>query len=277
MRLKDQVVLVTGGGSGLGFAIVKRFVEEGARVAVFDRSSERVENVVRIFGESVVGITGDVSKVEDNTNAVAGCIKSFGKLDTFIGNAGIWDYSQPMVATTDSALGQAFDEMFAVNVKGYILGAKAALKELYKANGQIIFTASNASFYPGGGGVLYTAAKHAVVGLVKQMAHEFAPHVRVNAIAPGGIGGSNLAGVGALSQQNAKFADLPLDEMMKQMLPLERAFQADEYAGAYVLLADRRDNQAATGGVLNLDGGIGVRGFGSPNLGSTLVDAFGVK
>lgn len=274
MLLKDQVAVVTGGASGLGRAIVERFVEEGARVAVFDRSAERVEQVVADLGDKVVGVVGDVREMADNRRAIDECVKAFGKLDTLVANAGIWDWSKTLVTTSDEALVSAFDEMFSVNVKGYVLAAKAALPELFKSRGHIIFTASNASFYPGGGGVLYTAAKHAVVGLVKQMAHEFAPYVRVNAVAPGGIGGSNLAGLSALSQEGAKFSELPLDELMKQMLPMERAFEAREYAGAYVFFANRRDNGPATGVVMNFDGGIGMRGFVSPNMGSELVEAF---
>ena len=75
--------------------------------------------------------------------------------------------------------------MFGVNVKGYLLGAKAAYRELAKTRGSIIFTVSNAGFYPCGGGPLYTASKHAVVGLIRQLAYELAPSVRVNAVAPG--------------------------------------------------------------------------------------------
>ncbi|WP_425986756.1 3-(cis-5,6-dihydroxycyclohexa-1,3-dien-1-yl)propanoate dehydrogenase [Brevundimonas sp. TWP1-2-1b1] len=274
MQLKDQVALVTGGGSGLGLAIVERFVEEGARVAVFDRSQERIEEVTRQFGDRVVGIAGDVRDIDDNHRAVDECLKSFEKLDTFVGNAGIWDYSKSLISTDDRDLSSAFDEMFGINVKGYVLGAKAALPALYKTKGHMIFTASNASFYPGGGGVLYTATKHAVVGMIKQMAHEFAPYVRVNGVAPGGIGGSNLSGSSALAQQGVKFSDIPLDDLMKQMLPLERAFKAHEYAGAYVFLANRRDNTPGTGGVLNFDGGIGMRGFASPNMGVQLSEKF---
>lgn len=277
MQLRDQVALVTGGGSGLGKAIVERFVQEGARVAIFDRSQERIREIKKDLGRSVVGIVGDVREMADNKRAVAECVRAFGKLDTFVGNAGVWDYSKSMASTDDAALSAAFDEMFAINVKGYVLGAKSALPELYKTKGHMVFTASNAAFYPGGGGVLYTATKHAVVGMIKQMAHEFAPHVRVNGVAPGGIGGSNLAGLNALSQGGVKFSDLPLDDLMKQMLPLERAFNAPEYAGAYVFFANRRDNAPATGSVLNLDGGIGMRGFGSPNMGAQLVEAFGKK
>lgn len=275
MQLKDQVALVTGGGSGLGRAIVERYVEEGAHVAIFDRSHERIEEVTRALGGKVIGIVGDVREMADNKRAVVECVKAFGKLDTLVGNAGVWDWSKSLVSTADDALVSAFDEMFAINVKGYVLAAKAALPELYKSKGQMIFTASNASFYPGGGGVLYTATKHAVVGMIKQMAHEFAPHVRVNGVAPGGIGGSNLAGIGALGQAGQKFSELPLNDLMKQMLPLERAFHAREYAGAYVFFANRKDNQPGTGGVLNFDGGIGMRGFASANMGAELVEAFG--
>ncbi|GEO85998.1 3-(cis-5,6-dihydroxycyclohexa-1,3-dien-1-yl)propanoate dehydrogenase [Allorhizobium sp. NPDC080224] len=275
MQLKDQVALVTGGGSGLGRAIVERYVEEGAHVAIFDRSHERIEEVTRALGGKVIGIAGDVREMADNKRAVVECVKAFGKLDTLVGNAGVWDWSKSLVSTADDALVSAFDEMFAINVKGYVLAAKAALPELYKSKGQMIFTASNASFYPGGGGVLYTATKHAVVGMIKQMAHEFAPHVRVNGVAPGGIGGSNLAGIGALGQAGQKFSELPLNDLMKQMLPLERAFHAREYAGAYVFFANRKDNQPGTGGVLNFDGGIGMRGFASANMGAELVEAFG--
>jgi cis-2,3-dihydrobiphenyl-2,3-diol dehydrogenase/cis-1,2-dihydrobenzene-1,2-diol dehydrogenase len=273
--MKDQVALVTGGGSGLGKAIVERFVKEGARVAILDRSHERIEEVVSAHQGAVVGVAGDVRSMDDNKNAVAECVKAFGKLDTLIGNAGVWDYNATLASADDDQIADAIDELIGINLNGYILAAKAALPELYKSKGNAIFTVSNAGFYPGGGGVLYTAAKHGVVGMIKQMAHEWAPHIRVNGVAPGGIGGSNLAGLSSLSQEDNRFSDLPLDDLMKQILPLEKAFYAEEYAGAYVFFADRNDNGPATGTVLNFDGGIGMRGFMSPNMGAELVEKFG--
>ena len=72
---------------------------------------------------------------------------------------------------------EAFDEMFAVNVKGYLLGAKAALPELVATGGNMVFTLSNSSFLPDGGGPLYVASKHACLGLVRQLAHELAPRI----------------------------------------------------------------------------------------------------
>src|SRR3546814_14170393 len=99
-------------------------------------------------------------------------------LDCLIGNAGVWDYSTQLADIPDNGISEAFDEMFAIIVKGYILAAKAALPALYKSKGSAIFTVSNAGFYPGGGGVLYTAGKHAVIGLVNQLAHEWGPRIR---------------------------------------------------------------------------------------------------
>ncbi|AJE45064.1 3-(cis-5,6-dihydroxycyclohexa-1,3-dien-1-yl)propanoate dehydrogenase [Celeribacter indicus] len=275
MQLKDQVALITGGGSGLGRAIAERFVEEGARVAILDRSQERIDEVVGALGDNVIGVAGDVREMADHKRAVAECVRAFGKLDTLVGNAGVWDYNQTLAGMADDAVSPAFDEMFSINVRGYLLAAKAALPELYKSRGNAIFTVSNAGFYPGGGGVLYTATKHAVVGMIKQLAHEWGPYIRVNGVAPGGIGGSNLAGLSALSQDGHRFSDIPFDELMPRLVPLEKAFYTQDYAGGYVFFANRRDNGPATGVVLNFDGGIGMRGFASPNMGAELAEKFG--
>jgi 2,3-dihydroxy-2,3-dihydrophenylpropionate dehydrogenase len=108
----------------------------------------------------------------------------FGRLDCFIGNAAIWDHGATLIGRGGEELERGFDELFAINVKGYLLGAKAAAQALIASEGSIIFTLSNSAFYPGGGGPLYTASKHAGVGLVRQLAYELAPKVRVNAVAP---------------------------------------------------------------------------------------------
>src|SRR5580658_5132166 len=181
--LEGQVALVTGGASGLGYAIVKRFLEEGARVGVLDRARERSAKLRQELGDRVVATIGDVTSLADNRRAVETTVSRFGKLDCFVGNAGIWDFSTSLAQLPDDNIGAAFDELFGVNVKGYLLGAKAAYRELAKTRGTIIYTVSNAGFYPCGGGPLYTASKHAVVGLIKQLAYELAPKIRVNGVA----------------------------------------------------------------------------------------------
>src|SRR5215471_4642766 len=119
-RLDGQVALVTGGASGLGRAIVERFVAEGARVAVLDKSAARLDELAAKLGAHVIGARGDVRSLADNETAVARCVDAFGKLDCAIGNAGVWDYSMPLVDLPASAIDAAFDELFHINVKGYL-------------------------------------------------------------------------------------------------------------------------------------------------------------
>ena len=187
MTLQGEVALLTGGAAGLGKAIVDRFIKEGAKVAVLDKSAERLAELESQYGDSFVSLAGDVRSLADNKAIAQVCVDRFGKIDCLIPNAGIWDYGTSLADLPEDSSDEAFDEMFHINVKGYLLAAKACLPELVKSRGAIIFTASNATFYPDGGGPLYTATKHAVMGLVRQLAFELAPCVRVNTVAPGSI------------------------------------------------------------------------------------------
>jgi cis-3,4-dihydrophenanthrene-3,4-diol dehydrogenase len=268
--LDGRVALVTGGGSGIGRAVVERFVAEGARVGVLDRSAEHLERLTREV-DGVVTITGDVTAAGDNDDAVAAVVEAFGGLDTFVGNAGVWDYFATLADTPADRLATSFDELFAVNLKGYLLGAKAALPALLRSDAAgIVFTASNASFLPAGGGPLYTAAKHAVVGLVRELAYELAPHVRVNAVAPGGTL-TDLRGLSGLGQQDMSMAGVPnIEQLVAGTAPLGFAQQAADHAGAYVLLASTPNSRAITGQVISSDGGLGVRGLGQAAGGTDL-------
>src|SRR5580698_4733878 len=234
--LEGKVALVTGGASGLGRAIVERFLQEGARVAILDRSRERSEELAQRLGADVAVTIGDVTVLADNHRAVADTITRFGRLDIFVGNAGIWDFNVSLADLPDAQIGDAFDELFGVNVKGYLLGAKAAYRELAKTRGSIIFTVSNAGFYPCGGGPLYTASKHAVVGLIRQLAFELAPKIRVNGVAPGAIP-SDIRGPRALGMEARSISSLPQDEFVQKFIPLGRMPQPRDYTGYYVLLA----------------------------------------
>src|SRR6185295_5326022 len=162
-----------------------------------------------------------------------------------------------------------FDELFHVNVKGYLNLAKAALPALVRSRGALIFTVSNAGFGPAGGGPLYTASKHAVVGLIRQFAYEFAPAVRVNGVAPGPIE-TDLRGPEALGMAQRSIGSIDLASVAAPNVPLGKVPAPSDYAGGYVFLATRRDSRPATGGVLSLDSGIGVRGIGRPAAGAKL-------
>src|ERR1700746_3323835 len=143
--LDGQVALVTGGGSGIGRAVVKRFVEEGARVGILDRVSARTQQLRAGFGNAVVARAGDVAQLADNKRAVAETVGAFGRLDVFIGNAGVFDSFLSLADFPEESLSAACDELFGVNIKGCILGAKAALPELMKTEGSMVFTASVAA------------------------------------------------------------------------------------------------------------------------------------
>ncbi|HEX4209388.1 MAG TPA: 3-(cis-5,6-dihydroxycyclohexa-1,3-dien-1-yl)propanoate dehydrogenase [Candidatus Binataceae bacterium] len=267
--LEGKVALVTGGGSGLGHAIVTRFIEEGASVGVLDRAAERNQEITAQFADKVIAITGDVTSYTDNLRAVAETAARFGRLDCFVANAGIWDYSLPLVKLPGDKLSEAFDELFGINVKGYMLGAKAAVPELLKTCGNMIFTVSNAGFYVAGGGPLYTASKHAVVGLIRQLAFELAPKIRVNGVAPGAIP-SDIRGPRALGMEGRSIASIPQDEFVRKFIPLGRMPQPRDYTGHYVLLASESNSSTATGSIINCDGGMGVRGFGKAAGGAGL-------
>jgi len=276
MRLEGQRVLITGGASGLGAAIVARFIDEGARVGVLDRSEARLAELVGRLGAGVVATHGDVRALADQCRAVDAVVTAFGGLDVLIGNAGIWDFGRSLADLPPERIDAAFDEVMGINVKGYLLAAKAALPPLVASGGAIVFTVSNAGFFADGGGPLYTASKHAAVGLVRQLAFELAPRVRVNGVAPGAIL-TDLRGPAALGMENRSIGSIPLTDALKGLLPLDAVPSPEDYTGAYVFLASKRDSGAATGTIVNIDGGFAARGVGRTRGGDMLAERFASK
>jgi NAD(P)-dependent dehydrogenase (short-subunit alcohol dehydrogenase family) len=257
--LDGQVALVTGGGSGIGRAVVERYIEEGARVAVMDRVAGRSEELRARFGDKVTAVSGDVSRLDDNQRAVAQTVAAFGRLDIFVGNAGVLDGFIPLVDIPEDKLAATCDELFAINVKGCILGAKAALDDLNKSAGCMIFTASGAGFTSAGGGVIYTASKHAVVGMVRQLAVELGPRIRVNGVAPGGTI-TDLRSVEALSLEGrSQFAIPGTRERIAAGNPLQMALEPSDLAGAYVFLSSRDNARGITGSIVSVDAGSTLR------------------
>ena len=259
-RLEGLVACVTGGGSGLGRAITKSFVEEGAKVASLHRSRESSERLRRDFGDAVLPLEGDVRSREDNVRFVDAAIERFGKLDVFVANAAVWDFGKSLTELPDAVFADAVDEVLGINVKGPLLGAKASAEALIASRGSMIFTVSNAGFYPGGGGPLYTASKHAVVGIVRQLACELAPRVRVNGVAPGGMV-TELRGPRALGLEDERVSPEVLKHIFETQAPLQFLPEPADYTGAYVYLAARGESATATGVIINCDVGLGVRGL----------------
>ena len=215
-------------------------------------------------GAATAGVVGDVTAAADNARAVEVALERFGRLDTFVANAGMFDYGAGLMDTPVEALEKAFDELFAVNVKAYLLGARAAAPALLKSRGSLLMTASMSSTHAGIGGVVYTASKHAVVGLVRQLAYELAPEIRVNAVAPGFMA-TDIRGPQALGFEERTPSSLPgLEQIARAAAPLGFLPRPEDYAGHYVQLASRRNAAATTGVVVACDGGLDVRGLNLP-------------
>jgi NAD(P)-dependent dehydrogenase (short-subunit alcohol dehydrogenase family) len=257
--LDGTVALVTGAGRGIGRGVVRRYVREGARVAALDLSAESVHAVARELGPAVLPIVANVSRPADHRAAVNATLAAFGRLDTYVANAGIYDHGVPLSGLTLEQIASACDEILAINVRGVLLGIRAALPALHAARGSVIVTASYASFLPAGGGALYTASKHAVVGIVRQLAYEFAPDVRVNGVAPG-VAPTQLRGIEALGQA-PKEAVLPGTELA---LPTQAIPDADDFGGVYAMLAAPSESRHITGTIVNVDSGLAIRGLARP-------------
>jgi 2,3-dihydroxy-2,3-dihydrophenylpropionate dehydrogenase len=269
--LDGDVAFITGGGSGIGRAVALRFLEEGAAgVAILGRDAERLEEVVKAAGElgdRVLPVVGDVRSSRDLDAAVASTIARFGKLDILVPNAGIWDFNKSVTRLSAADLEALYDELFDINVKGYLLAVAASWRALVASEGNIVMTLSNAAFYSAGGGVVYTAAKHAARGMVTELAFELAPKVRVNGVAIGGLR-TDLRGPESVGMKERSieqsFAKRDGDEGPNMWLPLhEASTDPADSTGPYVLLASRRNSSVITGAIINADGGMGVRGFAS--------------
>jgi len=253
--LDERRVLITGGANGIGRAVAERFVAEGARVAILDRDADACDRLMRASSGAIATVAGSVTSWVDNQRAVTRCVEAFGGLDVFIGNAAVFDFFRPLEELDGAQLDAAFDELFSINVRACLLGARAALGPLRASRGSMIFTASSASFSASGGGPLYTASKHAVLGIIRQLAYELAPRVRVNGVAPGGTL-TSLSGLEAMGEGDRHLDGIKdIGESIAASMPLGVAIQPSDHTAAYVLLAAADQSRAMTGTVIRSDGG----------------------
>ncbi len=252
--LENKVVFITGAGEGIGRAVVDRFIEEGVTgIVAFDIVEERLSALQAAHGDRIATVCGDVQSLPDNQRAVELAVSKFGKLDVFVGNAGVRDGRKRLEDMREKELQQGFDDVFGVNVKGYMIGAAAARKELVKSQGCIVFTLSTSSFYVGSGPI-YTASKHAALGLMRALAHELAPDIRVNGVAPSGTP-TSFADAESLLEPDADRTPTRSGGPTSNIL--QRQTEPTDHAAAYVLLASDQSS-VMTGSVINSDAGRGV-------------------
>jgi NAD(P)-dependent dehydrogenase (short-subunit alcohol dehydrogenase family) len=209
--------------------------------------------------ESLV-VTGGATTLDANRQAVSAATERDGRLDILVNCVGVFDFYRPLDDIEEDRLLPAFDEMFRANVASQLLSVKAALPFLRGAKGSVVLTASTSSFHPGRGGVLYVASKFAVRGTVVALAHELAPDVRVNAVAPGGTLDTDLRGLDTFGEAGAVLAERPgREDELRARTPLAVALTPADHAAAYVFLASDAA-RGMTGTFLHSDGGIGVKG-----------------
>ena len=256
--LEGRRALVVGAGSGIGRAVVDAFLAEGARVAVLERDADKSATLAAELPDVPVTV-GDATTRGANEEAVATTVATFGGLDLLVNCVGVFDYYRSIVDLDADVLDSAFDEIFRTNVLSHVWSVKSALPHLHQSgNGAILLTESTSSYYPGRGGVLYLSSKFAVRGLVTALAHDLAPEVRVNAVAPGGTLGTDLRGVSSLGESERSLGTTPgRAAELASRVPLHVALSGEDHAWSYVFLASDRA-RGITGGVVHPDGGVGV-------------------
>lgn len=187
MRLKEKSIVVTGASSGMGKAIVERFVKEGAFVVAVARRKERLDALKESLAQEkgqVLVFQGDVSKKEDNEKMIELAVQHFGKLDVLVNNAGIMDDMSGIGDATD----EKYEQVMKVNVYGPMCAMRKAVSVFKEqGHGNIINVASVGGMRTAAGAI-YCASKAALLAMTRNTAFMYIPdHIRCNAIAPGGI------------------------------------------------------------------------------------------
>lgn len=231
--LAGRVALVTGGGTGIGAAIARRFARAGARVAITGRRTEPLKNIAaEIGGAAIVADVSDevsVSRMFDELDRALG-----GKLDILVNNAGI---TGPVLGVADMDMA-AWDETMAINIRGTILCARQAIGRM-RQGGSIINMSSLMGLrgYPMRSA--YTASKFAVIGITEALAHEVgALGIRVNALCPGAVNGDLMQRVIAAraAKENRPAEDI-IKENYTDKAALRRWIEPEEVAEAALFLA----------------------------------------
>ena len=182
MRLEDRAAIVTGAGSGIGFAITRRFVSEGAMVFGADVVDDHLSKLDELDG--VTAVRADVTS-RGNVEQLVALASAHGRLDIVVNNAGIMDGFRPVAEVTD----EMWERVIAVNLTGPMLLARAALPLMLQAGRGVIVNISSIGGLLGGrAGAAYTASKHGLIGLTQNIAATYGGDgIRCVAVAPGGV------------------------------------------------------------------------------------------
>ena len=230
--VKGKVAVVTGAESGMGKSIASLFAENGMKVVLADINEEggqKITDELKAKGCDVVFCKTDVSKESDVQNMVNLAMKTWGRLDGIVNNAGIGgDFAPLHECTMDE-----YDKLMSINLRGVFMGMKYGIEAILKSKskaGFVICTASLGGLQGSAGTVIYTASKHGVVGLVRNAALDYAKHnITVNALCPGAVRTGIWMGL----------PDEAIDQMAKDMdlSPNGRVAEPDEIGYMALFLA----------------------------------------
>jgi len=242
MRLAGKTAIITGGGSGIGKAIAKAFVREGAQVVIAGRDGEKLERAAVEIGGDCLAVSADVSSAKGTEKLVSAAIEKFKRINILVNNAAVL-----LPGTAESLSEEDFDQTFNINVRGLWLMSRAVLPHMRDAaGGSIVNIGSVLSLVGARNRVAYSALKGAVAAMTKAMALDHAAeNIRVNCICPGIVETEMVAKFS--SDENARRQRVALH-------PMGCFGQPQDIASAAVFLASDESGWT-TGSVLTIDGG----------------------
>ena len=241
-RLDGRVALITGSSRGIGRAVAGAYAREGARVVVNSRDQASADAVAKELGHSALGIAADVATEEGATSLIERTVEACGRLDVLVNNAGM----AAAVDTSELTL-ELWRRVVDLNMTAVFLCSREAARHMRPAGmGVIINTASLQAFSPFPRRLAYGSTKAAVVMMTRIMAAEWAPEIRVNAVAPGYVRTQMTETLRA--QGRIDF------DAISRRTPMRRLAEPDELAGAYVYLAGD-EASFVTGETIAVDGG----------------------
>ena len=238
--MKDKVILITGGGTGIGKAIAKRFIDQDARVVITGRREDTLKSATSELGKNATYFVGDITESGTPKRIVEQVIKSHGKLDVLVNNAGTGS-NGVLTEVTDEEIKRVYD----INIIAPVIMMKTALPELIKTKGNIVNISSTLSK-----GVMeeisvYSGTKAAIDHTTKVVASEYGKYgVRANAVAPGYT----------ITEMTKDFPQEFVDHW-SELSPMNRVGQPDEVASVVTFLASD-DAQWVTGQIIQASGGV---------------------
>jgi NAD(P)-dependent dehydrogenase (short-subunit alcohol dehydrogenase family) len=254
-ELEGKVAIVTGGASGLGEGLSRRFAAEGAKVLIGDIDADAGAALAKDIGANAQFVEADVAELDQVNGLVSTAVEKFGGLHVMVNNAGISSTMHRSMFDDDLA---DFEKVMAVNLRAVMAGTRDAARHMRDAGGggSIINITSIGGILAGGGVLTYRASKAAVIQFTKSAAIELAHwEIRVNAIAPGNIR-TSIVRKSAMGEDLEKLEQFEarIRETMRNDRPLKREGTADDVAEAALYFATDR-SRYVTGTVLPVDGG----------------------